>query len=110
MKPHATDPLSMRAHRMRAWCAFVALGACCMAVHGQPSGASDAQRAAFQKYNSCPSTGRRTGECPGYRIAYRVALCAGGQDRWTNMVWLSEPAAREKVRGDAAACAARGVK
>ena len=97
----------MRAHRICAWCAFVAIGACCMAVHAQPS---DVQRAAFQKYNSCPSTGRRTGECPGYRIAYRVALCAGGQDRWTNMVWLSEPAARAKVRGDAAACAARGAR
>ena len=106
MQPYTTA-LFPNLHRMRAWCSVVALAACCMPVHGQPS---DVQRAAFQKYNSCPSTGRRTGACPGYRIAYRVALCAGGQDRWTNMVWLSEPAARDKLRGDAAACAARGTK
>ncbi|WP_157900109.1 hypothetical protein [Rhodoferax koreensis] len=68
--------------------------------------ASEAQMSAFQKYTTCPSTGRRSGACPGYRIAWKVPPCAGGQDRWTNLVWLTEVAARQKMQSDAAACAA----
>lgn len=82
------------------------LAALCVMSHfdagAQPS---QTQLSAFQKFNSCPSTGRRSGACPGYRIAHKVALCAGGQDIWTNMLWLTEVAAREKLRSDAAACA-----
>jgi hypothetical protein len=92
--------------RRLAWAALL----CAVLCTGAGAEPSDAERSAFQKYNSCPSTGRRSGECPGYRIAYRVAPCVGGQDRWTNMQWLSEPAARDKVRSDAAACAARVKK
>lgn len=78
-----------------------------LAGHSVAAQASSAQQATFQNYNSCPSTGRRGGACPGYRIAWRVPPCVGGEDRWTNMVWLTEAAARDKQRRDAAACAAR---
>src|SRR4051812_25098665 len=80
--------------------------ACVLALHhaGHAAEASAAQQATFQNYNSCPSTGRRSGACPGYLIAWRVPPCVGGQDRWTNMQWLTEAAAREKLRRDAAAC------
>lgn len=92
-----------------SWCsAVVWLTALCaglpMAAGAQ---ASDAQMSAFQKYTTCPATGRRTGACPGYRIAWKVPPCAGGQDRWTNLVWLTDAAARQKVQSDAAACASR---
>lgn len=61
-------------------------------------------QAQFQNFSSCPSTGKRDGNCPGYRIGYKIGLCAGGQDRWTNMVWLTESAYREQQRREAAAC------
>ena len=85
-----------------AWAAAVLL------CGGQPlpavAQASAAEVAAFENYTPCPSTGHRGGACPGYRIAHKVPLCAGGQDRWTNMAWWTEAAAREKQRRDAAAC------
>ncbi len=86
--------------------AFVGLLAIA-APSSAPSSQSD-QQAQFQNYSSCPSTGKRGGPCPGYRVGYKVGLCAGGQDRWTNMVWLSESAYREQQRRDAAACARSG--
>lgn len=87
-------------------CGRLVLAALCVVTQlGAQAQPSQTQLSAFQKYNSCPSTGRRSGACPGYRVAHKVPLCAGGQDTWTNMLWLTEVAAREKLRSDAAACA-----
>ena len=35
----------------------------------------------------CPSTGRTTGACPGYRKDHIVALACGGPDAVSNMQW-----------------------
>ncbi len=88
--------------------AWLWLTLACLALHNQAlARPPEAQMSAFQKYTTCPATGRRSGACPGYRIVYKVAPCAGGQDLWTNLIWLTEAAAREKVQSDAAACAGR---
>jgi hypothetical protein len=37
-------------------------------------------RKAFQRGHPCPSTGRKTGACPGYVVDHIRPLCAGGPD------------------------------
>jgi len=57
-----------------------------------------AQRAAFTRANPCPSTGKTSGDCPGYVVDHRVPLACGGADKPTNMLWRSttEPAANAR--------------
>ena len=55
---------------------------------------------AFQRKNPCPSTGRRSGACPGYRKDHIVALCAGGSDSVSNLQWQSTAAAKAKDRAE----------
>lgn len=86
-------------------CTFAMLVMPAAMASGQKPAQDNNPQAQFENYSSCPSTGRRGGDCPGYRVGYKVALCAGGQDRWTNMLWLTEAAYREQQRRDAAACA-----
>jgi hypothetical protein len=54
------------------------------------------QRAAFMKSNPCPSTGRRSGGCPGYVVDHVQPLKRGGADRPGNMQWQTKAAAKEK--------------
>jgi hypothetical protein len=53
---------------------------------------------AFQRKNPCPSTGWKSGPCPGYRKDHIVALCAGGSDSVSNMQWQTTAAAKSKDR------------
>lgn len=55
-------------------------------------------RREFQRVHPCPSTGLRTGACPGYVVDHRIALCVGGPDSVENMQWQTVEAAREKDR------------
>jgi hypothetical protein len=48
-----------------------------------------AELRAFRSDNPCPATGLVGGACPGYRVDYMVALCAGGLDKQENMYWLT---------------------
>jgi hypothetical protein len=89
-----------------AW-TILAIPAAVASVQKPPLNSS--QQEQFINYSSCPATGQRSGNCPGYRVGYKVGLCAGGQDRWTNMVWLTEAAYREQQRREAAACARQGA-
>ena len=50
----------------------------------------------FQKSNPCPSTGRRSGACPGYVIDHVRPLKRGGADAPSNMQWQTKAAARAK--------------
>jgi len=65
-------------------------------VYGAPiqgpivtSTASRTQRARseFQRVKPCPSTGKASGACPGYSIAYKKSLKSGGANTAGNMEW-----------------------
>jgi hypothetical protein len=57
---------------------------------------SAAVRRSFQKSHPCPSTGRKSGTCPGYVIDHVKPLKRGGADSPSNMQWQTKEAAREK--------------
>ncbi len=64
----------------------------------KPPARSPAARAAFQRANPCPSTGRPTGSCPGYVVDHIQPLKRGGADRPDNMQWQTVAEARAKDR------------
>lgn len=45
---------------------------------------------AFQRAHPCPSTGKRSGACPGYQKHHIWPLCCGGPDDPANLVWVTE--------------------
>lgn len=57
---------------------------------------SAAARHEFQSTYPCPSTGNRSGSCPGYVIDHVVPLKRGGADVPSNMQWQTIEAARLK--------------
>lgn len=72
-----------------------------------PEGAvkrNQAQRAAFERVNPCPATGRTHGACPGYVVDHIRPLCAGGLDRPANMQWQTRGEAKAKNRIELAEC------
>jgi hypothetical protein len=52
----------------------------------------------FQREQPCPSTGARSGRCPGYIKDHIVPLASGGPDAVGNMQWQTVAAARAKDR------------
>ena len=44
-------------------------------------------RQEFQRANPCPSTGKRSGRCPGYVVDHVRPLKRGGPDVPSNMQW-----------------------
>ena len=48
--------------------------------------------ASFQGEHPCPSTGLRTGACPGYRKDHIKPLACGGPDAVSNMQWQTKAA------------------
>jgi hypothetical protein len=62
------------------------------------------QRAAFMKQQPCPSTGKSRGACPGYIVDHIKPLCAGGQDRPSNMQWQTREDAKEKDKVERQMC------
>jgi hypothetical protein len=59
---------------------------------------SSAAKNDFKRQQPCPSTGRRSGSCPGYVIDHRRALECGGADAPSNMHWQTTAAAKAKDR------------
>lgn len=59
---------------------------------------------AFRRGHRCPSTGKRSGACPGYQVDHVVPLCAGGADHPGDMQWPSVDAHHAKTRVDVCAC------
>ena len=53
-------------------------------------------RDTFKHAHPCPSTGRKSGACPGYVIDHMRPLKRGGQDAPDNMQWQTTAAARLK--------------
>jgi hypothetical protein len=50
----------------------------------------------FERENPCPSTGKRSGACPGYIKDHIQALCKGGADAVWNMQWQTKADAAAK--------------
>jgi len=57
---------------------------------------SSTAKHAFQKSHPCPSTGKRSGACPGYVIDHVKPLKRGGADAPGNMQWQTRAAAKAK--------------
>lgn len=45
---------------------------------------------AFRKTWACPSTGNKTGPCPGWAIDHAIPLACGGVDAVYNLQWLPD--------------------
>jgi hypothetical protein len=63
---------------------------------------SRAATEAFQRENPCPSTGRKTGGCPGYVKDHKIPLECGGADDPGNMQWQTVAEAKEKDKTESA--------
>lgn len=50
---------------------------------------SAAELTKFQAINPCPSTGLKTGACPGWNIDHVRPLASAGCDKVGNMQWLA---------------------
>jgi hypothetical protein len=50
----------------------------------------------FQREHPCPSTGRTSGGCPGYRKDHIKPLACGGLDAVSNLQWQTIAEARAK--------------
>jgi len=57
---------------------------------------SEAAKDSFKSAHPCPSTGQRSGACPGYVIDHVVPLKRGGADAPSNMQWQTVEAAKQK--------------
>lgn len=58
----------------------------------------------FQKAHPCPSTGKKTGACPGFQKDHRVPLCFYGPDAVWNLQWLSVSEHKAKTKIDIKVC------
>ena len=61
----------------------------------------------FQREHPCPSTGRASGPCPGYRKDHIVPLACGGPDAVSSLQWQTIAAARAKDAWERTACTRR---
>lgn len=57
---------------------------------------SSAAKREFEHDHPCPSTGKRSGGCPGYVIDHVKALKRGGSDTPSNMQWQTKADAKAK--------------
>lgn len=86
----------------RTRCGLVAL----ILLFAAPVLARDAKQVtAFRKTHPCPSTGKKTGACPGYVVDHIVPLCWGGEDSPDNMAWQDKAASYKKDVFEREACA-----
>jgi hypothetical protein len=58
----------------------------------------------FQRQHPCPSTGSRTGACPGYIKDHVVPLACGGADAVSNIQWQTVEDAKAKDRWELKTC------
>ena len=59
----------------------------------------------FQREHPCPSTGKTSGACPGYRKDHIVPLGCRGPDAVSNLQWQTVAAAKAKDRWELRGCA-----
>jgi hypothetical protein len=65
---------------------------------------SRAARDSFQRANPCPSTGKRSGACPGYVVDHVKPLACGGGDVPSNMEWQTVTTAKAKDKTERIGC------
>ena len=65
--------------------------------HGRIKRSSHA-KSEFKHSHPCPSTGKRSGSCPGYVVDHVKPLKRGGADAPSNMQWQTKEAAKAKDR------------
>ena len=58
----------------------------------------------FQREHPCPSTGKTSGACPGYRKDHIRPLACGGADAVQNLQWQTIAAAKAKDRWELRTC------
>lgn len=58
----------------------------------------------FQRLYPCPSTGLKTGACPGWQRDHEWPLECGGSDTVANLQWLQIAVHWAKTRVDNARC------
>lgn len=68
---------------------------------------SAAEVAAFKRSNPCPANGLRRGGCPGHQVDHIRPLCAGGEDKPSNMQWITTGDHRFKTFVDVRECMKR---
>lgn len=69
--------------------------------------AAERSRAAvreFRAVHACPATAKHRGACPGFAVDHIRPLCAGGEDRPSNMQWISVEDHRWKTFVDVREC------
>lgn len=88
---------------MRAIAALLLLAGLIAAADARPQ-RSAAEVLAFKRANPCPSTGLRSGACPGHQVDHANPICAGGADNRENMQWLTTEEHRMKTRSDVRMC------
>ncbi len=93
--------------QMRGFAALVSILAAGMLLDPSQALARDYKaRNAFKRATPCPSTGKRSGPCPGFVVDHIRPLCAGGPDSPVNMQWQDIKAAKAKDRLELAECRA----
>jgi hypothetical protein len=65
---------------------------------------SRAARESFERQHPCPSTGKRSGSCPGYVVDHVRALACGGADSPPNMQWQTVTDAKAKDKTERIGC------
>ena len=63
------------------------------------------QVAAFRRVNACPESHKTTGPCYGWVVDHKIALCAGGADKPSNMHWQEYKASLVKDAEERRYCA-----
>lgn len=71
------------------------------AKHGKRSAAA---KDSFKQSHPCPSTGKRSGACPGYTIDHVNPLACGGADAPSNMQWQTTADAKAKDKWERKGC------
>lgn len=71
---------------------------------------STSARREFQKQHPCPSTGKKTGPCPGYVRDHVIPLACGGVDAPSNLQWQSIADAKAKDKVERRGCGKKGGK
>ena len=65
---------------------------CTVTPHRDKDGSISRRRdvlEAYRKLYPCPSTGKKTGACPGYALDHSKPLACGGCDAVFNLSWLA---------------------